>query len=518
MTPPSVLIAGAGPSGLVLAISLRQNGVPVRIIDKEPGPHVGNRGAGIMPRTLELYATLGILDDILSNARALVPMAMYDHGQLVPKSTLLLVEHHEPTPDVPHPNTLALNQDRHEEILRAYLEKLACTVEFGTELRSFEQSGESVVARTLKTAADGTESEETTEDGAHSSVRRQLGLSFLGETRTDKLQALGDIEVEEGLGSDFWHMWNAGAKMILLMQTRNASSKVFTFIYSNRSDKLEDVPSTRDAFVEEFYEVSGRRDVKFGKAAWLSKYRANIRMVDKLRDGRVFVAGDAAHCHTPSGGQGPELLRPRLRPISAGSSRSCHKGLAPTSLLDTYNEERLRVIAFMLDLTTARHDEVAADLKKQGFKMQHPDRMRMLGVNYRGSSIVCEEPGVGVELDAYAGAAGGKIQAAYRAPDAPELVAAGPGTPSAATRLFDVFRGTTHTALVFGGDVERATASDAQKFDAVLEDRAGHAYRVYGVDAEALTVVVVRPDGFVGVVASNAEGIQRYFQKILIAA
>jgi hypothetical protein len=135
------------------------------------------------------------------------------------------------------------------------------------------------------------------------------------------------------------------------------------------------------------------------------------------------------------------------------------------------------------------------------------------------------------------------VQAAYRAPDASELVPA--GKQDKTTKLFEVFSASRHTVLVFGGDagtrapVSKAlehisaagvvhavlvlgqgntTPSDALSFATVLEDRAGHAYKGYNVDAEELAVVVVRPDGVVGVVASDAEGLERYFKKILIAA
>ncbi|KAJ7083460.1 FAD binding domain-containing protein [Mycena epipterygia] len=550
MPRPSVLIAGAGPSGLVLALILFQNGVPVRIIDKERTHRVGSRAAGIMPRTLELYATLGVLDDILNSASKLLPMASYDVGALVPKSTTLLMKYQEPTPDVPHANTVALSQDRHEEILRAHLAKLSCTVELGSELSSFEQSADSVVARIVKTAADGARSEETATfewlvgtDGAHSVVRKGLGLSFLGETRKDKNNAasLGDIFIEEGLDPNFWHMWKADSKMILL-RPHNVNSKLFNFMYNGVSEDLDKTLKS-DEFVKEFYAMTGRQDIKFGEATWLSNYRVNIRMVEAMRQGRIFVAGDAAHCHSPAGGQG---LNSSVQDAAnlGWKLALVHKGLAPTSLLDTYGEERLRVIARMLGITTTRNDQVLSELGKKDSKMtQHGDAMRMLGVNYRGSSIICEEGGVAdAESDAYAEGARGRVQAAYRAPDAPELVAA--GRQDAATRLFEMFSASAHTVLVFGGDAEErapvvdalarippgivravllisqgnAPPSDASRFAAVLEDRAGHAYRGYGVNSDELTVVVVRPDGVVGVVASSAEGVERYFQKILIAA
>ncbi|KAJ7779006.1 FAD binding domain-containing protein [Mycena metata] len=550
MSQPSILIVGAGPSGLVLALVLLQNGVPVRIIDKERTHRIGSRAAGVMARTQELYAQLGVLSDILAVAGPFGAVATYDFGEIVPKSkAAFLFEHQEPTPDVPYPNTEAVNQTKHEGVLRAHLAKLGCTVELAAELRGLEQSGEGVLATIMHTAEDGTQNEETAAfewlvgtDGAHSVVRKQLGLSFLGETRKEHLTNLGDIVVEEGLGTDVAHMWFIDGKMILV-RPDDVDKKMFSFMCRASSPEK---PLTREHFVEDFYRITGRRDVKFGEAAWLSKYTPNIRMVDTMRKGRVFVAGDAAHCHTPAGGQG---LNSSVQDAAnlGWKLALVHRKLAPASLLDTYAEERMRIIAHMLGLTTALGDRNRANLGKKDFKMKHPDAMRMLGVNYRGSSIVCEEPGPGAaqgeEDDPYMGGVGGRVQAAYRAPDASELEPNGKSTK--ATKLFEVFSAARHTVLVFGGDAEtrapvvkalqhvsaagvvhgvlvlgqgKSTPSDASNFAAVLEDRAGHAYKGYGVDAEELAVVVVRPDGVVGVVASDAGGVERYFKKILIAA
>ncbi|KAJ6603608.1 hypothetical protein DFH09DRAFT_1459228 [Mycena vulgaris] len=408
MPHPSVLIAGAGPSGLVLALILLKNGVRVRIIDKERTHRVGSRGADIIPRTLELCATLGVLDDILKDALEILPTVAYDFGELVPKSTTRLLKYQEPTLDVPHSNGAALSQDRHEEILRTHLAKLPYTVELGAELRSFEQSADSVVARIVKTAANGIQSEETA-----TFEWLQLGLSFLGKTRTDVAFALGDIVIEEGLDS---------------------SGRICRGILHT------DGPA---------------RD-QFGETTWLSNYMCrhieNIRMVDTMRQGRVFIAGDAAHCHSPAGGQG---LNSSVQDAAnlGWKLALVHKGLVPTFLLDTESEERHRVIAHMLGITTAIIDKATGEIGAKDFKMQHGDGMRMLGVNYRGSSIVCEEEGAaGVGSDAYTGGAPGRVQAAYHAPDAPELVAA--GTQNAATRLFEVFSASAHTVLVLGGDAE----------------------------------------------------------------
>ncbi|KAF7334247.1 FAD-binding-3 domain-containing protein [Mycena sanguinolenta] len=519
MSNSSVLIAGAGPAGLVLALILLKNGVSVRIIDKEMNHRIGSRGSGIQPRTLELYDILGVLPNILKAGEPVGLLAKY------------------PTPDTPHPNGHIVTQDAHEEVLRAYLRDLGCAVELGSQLLSFEQFPDSVVARIAKTDADGNQVEENTRfdwlvgtDGARSIVRKQLDLSFLGETQSEHV-ALGDIVVE-GVDPKLWHMWNEPPKLLVLRPS-GSNSKVFMLVFIDRSKAWADKTLTREELIEEFYAMTDRRDVTFGPATWLSNYRL-------MRVGRVFIAGDAAHCHSPAGGQG--LNSSVQDVINLGWKLALvQKGLAPETLLDTYSEERLRVIAQMLQLTTDLHEKTfRGDGKNHDVWFRGGD-VQMLGVNYCGSSIVQEDGAVrGAGATAYSKSSAGRVQAAYRAPDAPGLVRVRvrAGSEDTPTRLFDVFSVDVHTVLLFGGnETTRAevlgrlpkegvrvvvllpqgqTATDGTSSALVLEDRAGHAYAGYGMRADELTVVIVRPDGVVGAVSPTAEGVERYFQKILI--
>ncbi|KAF7342093.1 FAD-binding-3 domain-containing protein [Mycena venus] len=544
--------AGAGPSGLILALILLKNGVSVRIIDKEIKHRIGSRGSGIQPRTLELYDILGVLPNIQKAGEPVSPISTYEPGEIKPTKTFRLSEYVEPTPDTPHPNALNLSQDIHEEILRAHLQTLSCSVELGSELRAFEQFSDHVVARIVKTDSDGSQHEESTKfdwligtDGAHSVVRKQLGLSFLGETREEQHLALGDIVVEEGADPKFWHMWSQPPKLIAL-RSGGSTSKVFMFAYTGRPEALAHKTITREEFIEEFYAMTGRRDVKFGAATWLSNYRPNMRMVDKMQVGRVFIAGDAAHCHSPTGGQG---LNSSVQDVAnlGWKLALVHKGLAAPALLDTYSEERLRVIAQMLKLTTELYnksfDNISAGKNMADAWARRGGNLGMLGINYYGSSIVLEDgaPLAGGASDAYSKGTSGCVQAAYRAPDAPGLVHVGSANDAPTTSLFAIFSVSVHTVLLFGGDesaharvvevlgrlpkeVVRAvqllprgqTASDSKTSALVLEDHAGHAYAGYGVRVDSLTVVVVRPDGVVGAVVSGAEGLERYFQKDLL--
>ncbi|KAF8185933.1 FAD binding domain-containing protein [Mycena galopus ATCC 62051] len=524
--PLSSLYAGAGPAGLILALILLQNGVSVRIIDKELKHRIGSKGATVQPRTLELYDILGVLPNIMKAGEPIPPMAKYERGQIKPSEIVKIAENVEPTPDTPHPNPHNIPQDVHEEILRDYLQRLSCSVELGSQLVRFEQFPDSVVAHIVKSDANGTQVEESTSfnwligtDGAHSIVRKQLGLSFLGETRDAEHIALGDIVVE-GVDPKLWHMWEQPQKFLAL-RSGGSTGKVFMFAYTDRSKDLTDQTMTREEFIEEFYALTDRRDIKFGPATWLSNYRPNLRLVDKMGVGRVFIAGDAAHCHSPTGGQGLNSSAQDVANLG-WKLALVEKGLASPALLDTYSEERVPVIAQMLKITTELYHKTfdhVGDGKNGPEAWARGGDLDMLGVNYAGSSIVQEGKAPVAGANAYSKGEGGLSKQRI----------APPTRPASAT---------VHTVLLFGGDEtaraevlhrlpkdairavrllpEFQTTDDAATSALVLEDRLGHAYAGYGVHVDKLTVVVVRPDGVVGAVMSSAECMERYFQKILI--
>ncbi|KAJ7137951.1 monooxygenase [Mycena epipterygia] len=548
MAKPSVLIVGAGPAGLILAISLLQNGIPVRLIAKETQYRIGSRGAGIQPRTQELYDILGVLTDIKREAVYTPMNRIYELPEgIKPLRTFSISPWVDPTPGIPHANSLILSQERHEEILRDHLHKLSGTVELGSELIDFYQFPDHVVAQIVKDGPDGTKVTETTKfdwlvgtDGAHSIVRKQLGLSFLGETKSEAHIAVGDIVVEEGLEHEFWHMWIPRGKLMVL-RPGSAASKNFMFAYSGRPEHLANNPLTRDEFVEEFYSLTGRRDIKFGDASWMSIYTPNIRMVDRFHDGRVLIAGDAAHCHSPTGGQG--LNSSVQDSINLGWKLALvQKGFAPVKLLESYSAERLVVIAEMLKVTTDLYNKTAAvvrDPTSGDSAWARGGDLSMLGINYRGSSIILEDPDVSIDGGAYARPEAGRVVPGYRAPDAPGLVEPGSTVP---TRLFTVFGTAFHAVLVFGGDTaSHVSVGEILKrfpdgavlsvllsaagitlpnsgLNKVLEDRDGHAYAGYGAVLDKLTVVVVRPDGVVGAVVSEVKGVEEYFRLIFVQA
>ncbi|KAL1723926.1 FAD binding domain-containing protein [Schizophyllum commune] len=556
----SVLIVGAGPTGLTLALALLKNGVPVRIIDKMPEPRVGQKGNGLQPRTLEVFNCLGVLDDVLTGSGTFKPVRVYK----MPGGVEVAKEIHpttlkDPLPDKPWPNARSMGQDRLEAILARHLEAKGCPVERGVELQSFAQDNDKVSVQLKK--ADASVEYVDVEilvgcDGAHSAVRKGLGLSFLGETMEEDWMIVGDIYVK-GLSSGYWHVWGGpggapggvSGHDALFFNLRTADDPgLFAVVVGGpkareRSlDPREKPLDTRDGLVEAFYKTTGRTDIEFGELKHASWWRPNIRMVDKFSEGRVFIAGDAAHTHSPAGGQG---LNSSVQDgfNLAWKIALVHKELAPPTLLTTYTAERLPVITTMLQKTTALFSKTLA-LFKQGAGTAADDaekewqrtrsEMEQFGVNYRGSGIVLDErnPLADAVPSAY-GSGDGVLRAGDRAPSAPVSCAG----DAWVQKLFDVFGCEKHTILVFTSKAEVAravvdavnslpegvadvvvVAPEGQVLGVAgakfLQDVDGQAASIYQVDHEP-AIVVVRPDGVIGAIVLEAGGIGRYFAEIL---
>ncbi|KAK0188523.1 FAD binding domain-containing protein [Armillaria mellea] len=511
----------------------------VRIIDKGESYKIGQKGCGIQPRILELYKFMGVLSDIQQKGGPVVPFIHHlPNGET---KTINMVTKSEPMPDKPYNNPILLGQDRHEAVLREHLAKYGCEVELGTEMVSFEQSEDSVVSRVLKTRK-GQTVEETIEsrwligsEGARSVSLATSGLS------------------SHNLG-EFWHHYgDMTTKTVTIRLSEDPADNKYQFFITGHKLDTTEAASGRDAFIKEFYAISGRTDIEFGELVWISNfrgvfprsrcvhwqiayvsYRPNIRMVDKYGSGRAFVAGDAAHVHSPSGGQG----------LNSGIQDSINlawklalvdRGLAAPTLLDTYSQERIPVIAAMLDKTTDLHNKTftAGAASSEGWR-RGPE-LYQFGVNYRGSPIVVDEGETPDSVDPYRSGEDGPVRAGDRAPDAPGLVS----SQGEKTSLFEIFRTSYHTVLIFpGADLEvkpildflkaypvgtvksvvilhqNATpAFDGFPADFVLTDGDGHGRKHYN---DRNGIVVVRPDGIIGALVGGAEGLKQYFKGIFL--
>ncbi|KAJ3717757.1 FAD binding domain-containing protein [Lentinula raphanica] len=558
----NVLIVGAGPTGLALALLLLRSGLTVRIIEKQSRFHPGERGSGIQPRTLELYKFLGILPDILSQSSLVPEKLRYytapDDGK--PPRSSSFVEPLSSSPDRPMTDAKMLGQNYHEQILREHIFKeYDVRVELDTELQSFEQHPDHVVAHIIKTV-DSKPLQETATvdwligaDGARSIVRKQLGLSFLGESPamaavTGDIYVAGDSLTQDPI--DGWVTWtqpeseNTKPVLISMRPCMLPGKNLFQFFLVGADLDSVKISSSREEFIKAFHEITGRRDVVFGELVWIGLWRPNIRMVDRFSKDRVFVAGDAAHVHSPTGGQG----------MNSGVQDSfnlawklalVHKGIAHQSILETYSSERTPVIASMLDMTTKLFKKEFLVNGGQRQTLFRGNELRQLGINYRGSTLVLDEKYVDTteNTDPYRSGEDGTVRGGDRAPDAPSLTHLGANGDVPGKTLFELFTTGWHTLLIFPGSTGENLVTETSKVlreypsdylksvlilpqtdttnssstlvDMNLVDTEGYAYKNYAIAIDTPTVIIVRPDGYIGaLITSGGSGIRKYLSGI----
>jgi 2-polyprenyl-6-methoxyphenol hydroxylase-like FAD-dependent oxidoreductase len=509
MTPDiSVRIVGAGPTGLALACDLARRGVSFRIVDKTASYFAGSRGKGLQPRSLEVLDDFGVIDKILANGRFHLPYRAYEGAKVLGDRDLH--EGREPTPDVPYASSLIIPQWRVEEILRTRMEEFGHRVELGVELTGLEQNEECVTATLAeKGAAVRTRAAFLIgADGGHSFVRHALGIGFEGETWATERMFVGDVKVDN-LDRDHWHIWQDKALGFVALCPLPSTE---SFQFQAQIGPEEEGEPTLERFQRIIDERAGALGLRLYDATWTSLFRANIRMVDRYRQGRVFLAGDAAHIHSPAGGQG--MNTGIQDAYNLGWKLGLALGGGPDWLLGTYEEERLPVAARMLGITTKLHRQLTP---KEGATVGQRDaEFLQLGINYREGRLA---------RDSRPEAAG--VRAGDRAPDAPCRRSDG-----TAVRLFDLFRGPHFTLLGFGpgwrdslqdisqtwGPMVHAHAivrpGEDQDSSAIV-DAGGHASHAYGVSKP--TLFLIRPDGYVACVTeeSSPAPIQEYLSGLL---
>ncbi len=299
-----VLVVGAGPVGLTLAIDLARRGIACRIIEQASTYQIGTRGRGISLRSQEVFEDLGVLAALFPYDESIGPGRTYDHDKLVSESNPASFFPAVPPPYRP---ILMLNQQHTEAKLRERLVSYGLNVELGCQLVSFTQDAECVVA---KVAHAGQSAEIQARylvgcDGGHSTVRKCAGISFLGETWDEEHFLLANVSVS-GLDTHYSHTWgNLTGEGLTLQWMSHSNTWFFSATVSPDEHATLPIP-TLETLQRLFDERAGMPGVRLSNPTWLSTWRPNIRMVDRYRTGRIFLAGDAAHVHSAAGGQGLE--------------------------------------------------------------------------------------------------------------------------------------------------------------------------------------------------------------------
>ena len=517
----SVFISGAGPTGLTLALALTLRGVSVRIIDKAlPRPAHESRALGTHARTMDIFERLGVLAPMLQRGRILRGFAFYGAGRRLGRVDLA-------TLDAPYPFALMLPQSLTEGVLIQRLADLGVTVERPTELTDFRQDGRAVTA----TLRDPLGREETVTaaylvgcDGAHSAVRKRLGFDFPGVKMQGQYFVDCSIDFSHDLPGDYGYLSLTPETMLVFGQHAGFGEhaeglwRVVVSLHRDDPRMRQGTPdlALMQALVDEHPWFGARlREVTWGSAFFISS-----RMAAKLREGRVFLAGDAGHIHSPVGGQG-------MNTGVADAFNLAWKlafnlgGLAGDALLDSYQAERYPVARKLLAdterserLLMLRHP-VAAGLRNGVFAVAS----RLGAVRTYASTWLA---GYGVRYDEghLADEANGLLVGAKTgslAPDVPIFTSTGERK-----RLFEVWSSDTrYQLLIFSGTWAtperlaslRQLVSELQtQYGTVLQahlvvaqplnpdtsaltDLGGAAHRRYGATAGGL--YLVRPDGYI---------------------
>jgi 2-polyprenyl-6-methoxyphenol hydroxylase-like FAD-dependent oxidoreductase len=334
MNQTDVLIVGAGPTGLVLALWLTKLGVKVRIVDRTAEPGTTSRALAVQARTLELYRQLDLADDVVAKGHRVPATNLWVKGER--KARISLNDMGKGL--TPYPFLHIFPQDEHEKLLVAKLKSLGVTVERRTELVSFTEHANSVVARLR--GPDGHEQDcEATYlagcDGARSKVRDTIGTGFPGGTYQHVFY-VADVEATGPALDGELHIDLDEADFVAIFPLAGQGrARLIGTVRDERADRAETL-----TFTDISGHAIGQMKLAIAKVNWFSTYHVHHRVTQHFRKGRAFLIGDAAHIHSPAGGQGMNTGIGDAINL-AWKLAAVVKGRAPDMLLDSYEAERI---------------------------------------------------------------------------------------------------------------------------------------------------------------------------------
>jgi len=388
-----VLIIGAGPTGLMLACELARRQIDFRIIDKKPERTQTANAAGIQTRTLEIFDQLGILPSFLREGNFCESLQIHFQGKNLARVSMDQL-------DSNYPFIMALPQSETERLLNEYLEKLAHEVERPCELSELKQDKESVIA-TL-THSDGKQETVPCDylvacDGANSKVRELCKIPFPG---TD-IQApfmVANAKMNSALPTNQAQVFLDKGELFVSIPFKNNEYRIAL----NLPDQQENKPLNERA-VKELIHQRSHGDYEVESLAWISPFWIHSKAVEQMRYQRIFLAGDAAHIHSPAGGQG----------MNTGLQDACNlawkldlvlRAQAKECLLDSYHPERYPVDSSIVKQTEfitklilsknpliilLRNTFIRWASRQRWFVKRLTRRITQLSIRYKNSPIIC---------------------------------------------------------------------------------------------------------------------------------
>jgi 2-polyprenyl-6-methoxyphenol hydroxylase-like FAD-dependent oxidoreductase len=510
---PDAVVVGAGPTGLLAACELVRQGVSVRVIDTLTAPTTQSRAIVVHARSLEMLDRLGVADEIIASGVKTLGMRMIASGRELAHIDLSDV-------DSAFPFAVTTAQTETERVLADRLRALGGSVDRGVTLTGLAQDA-SGVRLTLRHEDDGSEEHlgcayVVGADGAHSTVRGLVGTKLAGSFQGERFM-LGDVEAEHELDPSSMYTFFSpdgplavfpmlGARMRLIAQIHQAPGESLNL--NPTRDELQAIVDARAA------------GIRITASHWLTGFEIHHAQVPAYRHGRVFLAGDAAHVHSPAGGQGMNTGMQDAFNL-AWKLALAVRGDGGETLLDSYHIERhpvaAAVIKFSNLLTKAAtvHGALPIALRDNlmhvvtgSARVNHvmAGKTEEITVGYADSPIVI------AGHPRHARISGGGHEAVLTEPArAPLRPACGPDNPGHAILTIAGPTGTPQ-APACNGTVSVLIVTDGNAvpgYDLIVADQGRVAAERYGLPQGGR--VVIRPDGYVGVITSLEDDITRYF-------
>jgi 2-polyprenyl-6-methoxyphenol hydroxylase-like FAD-dependent oxidoreductase len=527
-----VLIAGAGPVGLALALELQRFGIRFRIVEKKAQRSVTSKALGLQPRLSEVFAIQGIEEKFAARGFSDIRALNARSGAKKLLTITVRPPANQAGRDACQPRMLVIPQSATEEILETTLQERGHEVERRRELIGFEQDAGGVTAEVR--SEDGLRETIRAQflvscEGAHSLVRKQAGFSFAGATMPLRF-LLADVTIDWDLPENEVQVWFHRDGVFGALPFGAQKWRLIVERAESPDEAAQEV--TLELVQRLAVERTSKKNIRIHDPLWLSDFRINARMVDRFRDRRLFVAGDSAHIHSPLGGQG---IATGIQDATnlAWKLAAVLREAAPDSLLDTFDEERKPIARAVLRGTSAAsnlvftmnpvlrfvRERLVFPILRTGFVQRRLiGNASQLEVNYRGRSLA-------THLDQRFSRT--RVRAGDRAPDIVfkrgdervslfrligtfgMLALFGPGRNS---HQMSAALATLHIRSFIVSTQSAGTLPDQY-----LEDLYADFARLYGADGPFL--YLIRPDGHIALFQRQAEAtaLAIYLKKIRAA-
>ncbi|MBX3709703.1 MAG: FAD-dependent monooxygenase [Gammaproteobacteria bacterium] len=520
-----VLIVGAGPTGLMVACELARYGVSFRIVDKKAEPTLSSNATWIQSRTIEIFEHIGMANRFIKLSNRCHAINLYFDGKSLVKIPLKYI-------DSKYPYILILPQSETEQLLNQRLEELDHKVERSVELINVEQRDDGVVSEVRY--ADGHMEKISSNwliacDGANSTVREKCGIFFPGEDLSEQF-IVADADIESFMSKNEAHVFLGQATLFAAFPLASGKYRITANLhldYPRRNFSEREVIEMVQERAQGAYYVKA--------ASWISSFWIHSRVVNHMRQDRIFLVGDAAHVHSPAGGQGMNSGIQDAYNLAWKLALVIQEKAVP-SLLDSYHMERYPIIqnivkqteyytkmALSDDLFLENLHRFTEKIKNNETRVSKKigEQLTQLNIRYKNSPIIDYENVSGTSL--------------LQGIRAPNIVI------DSSTQLYDFFQNTKHNILFFTGltlrkgkltklielqkslnemygdliNIYIVTRDIHLDMDNVILDLNGMVHQCYKIKHSA--VYIIRPDNYIAYCAKNfdLEYIDRFLKRYL---